>query len=59
MACRLLDRWCEFVQSKADVRVINEDQWRQVGREKSRTGAGPCRGVLMQGGVHAEGIHVV
>ena len=28
---RLLDRWCEFVQGRStDVRVISEDQWRQV-----------------------------
>lgn len=31
---RLLDRWLEFVTSKSDeLRVINEDQWRQVGKQ--------------------------
>lgn len=28
---RLLDRWCEFIQSRSDeIHVISEDQWRQV-----------------------------
>ena len=43
---RLLDRWCEFVQGRStDVRVISEDQWRQVrarGCWRSDQGNGQC-----------------
>ncbi len=29
---RLLEHWCDFVGARAaQLRVINEDQWRQVG----------------------------